>query len=370
MPSRSSARCRLARRSTSRGSTRSRPRGRTTSPRTCPGRRWSAAKSGLRGLAPRRLDEIRITLNAGREADDRAGRSRQGRLHARSSRTPAAARRLNARYGAGKPEREGRAAALLRERRWPSSTHLIFNTSRGAVLVGSPASCSELRARPPRARAPGPVQRAAGTPHRRVPARRPCRASASVRIYPLATRPRARPAARWTSAPDGGALHVRLSVLTSRFAEIVKANLRAIGIDVQIKNFGDSIFARIRAARRALRHGPRRLVRRLPASVRLPPPAGRPDHQGDDNVNWAYFDDPEYNRRLDAAMSLASPAREVALGRLADDVARTAAPWPASRTTGATTSSRPGSAASAGTPSPAWTLAASASGQARRSAAP
>ena len=47
------------------------------------------------------------------------------------------------------------------------------------------------------------------------------------------------------------------------------------------------------------------------------------------NSNLAYFRDPGYNRRLDSAMGLRSPAREVALGRLAVDVARTAAPWAA-----------------------------------------
>ncbi len=49
----------------------------------------------------------------------------------------------------------------------------------------------------------------------------------------------------------------------------------------------------------------------------------------DGNVNQAYFDDPGYNRRLDAAMRLPSPAREIALGRLDVHVARTAAPWAA-----------------------------------------
>ena len=127
------------------------------------------------------------------------------------------------------------------------------------------------------------------------------------------------------SAPDGRALHVRLPYHV-RFAEIVKANLSAIGIDVQIKNHGDSHLGPSRAAGRALRHGLGRLARRLPAPVRLPPAARRQDDPGERERDLTYFDDPGYNRRLDAAMGLASPAREVALGRLAVDVARTAAP--------------------------------------------
>jgi hypothetical protein len=47
------------------------------------------------------------------------------------------------------------------------------------------------------------------------------------------------------------------------------------------------------------------------------------------NVNLAYFDQPGYNRRLDAAAALPPPARELALGRLDARVARTDAPWAA-----------------------------------------
>jgi ABC-type oligopeptide transport system substrate-binding subunit len=47
------------------------------------------------------------------------------------------------------------------------------------------------------------------------------------------------------------------------------------------------------------------------------------------NLNLAYFDQPAYNRSLDAAAALPSPARELALGRLDARVARTAAPWAA-----------------------------------------
>jgi hypothetical protein len=49
--------------------------------------------------------------------------------------------------------------------------------------------------------------------------------------------------------------------------------------------------------------------------------------QEEGNLDVAYFDDPAYNRRLDAAASLPSPARELALGKLDVELARTAAPW-------------------------------------------
>jgi len=114
-----------------------------------------------------------------------------------------------------------------------------------------------------------------------------------------------------------------------RFAEIVRMNLRRIGIDVEIKTFGDSYFVRI-----FRRDEPYDLAMDGWASD-YPDPVdvlglldGRTIRE-DGNVNIARFDDPAYNRRLDAAASLPSPARELALGRLDVDTARAAAPWAA-----------------------------------------
>jgi ABC-type transport system substrate-binding protein len=114
-----------------------------------------------------------------------------------------------------------------------------------------------------------------------------------------------------------------------RFAEILKANLRAIGMEVEIRNLGDSHWTRIQR-------------RDEPFDMALigwlgdyPDPAdvlnqldGR-TIRDDGNFNSAYFDDPAYNRRLDAAIGIPSPGRELALGKLDVDVARTAAPWAA-----------------------------------------
>ncbi len=114
-----------------------------------------------------------------------------------------------------------------------------------------------------------------------------------------------------------------------RFAEIVKLNLRKIGIDVEIKNFGDSYFQRI-----FRRDEPYDLAMDGWASD-YPDPIdvlglldGRTIRE-DGNVNLARFDDPAFNRRLDAAENLPSPDRELALGRLDVDTAREAAPWAA-----------------------------------------
>ena len=92
-----------------------------------------------------------------------------------------------------------------------------------------------------------------------------------------------------------------------RLAEIVKANLRRIGIDVQVKEVGQSIFSRI-----TRRGEPFDLALTAWASDFLDPMDilgqldGRtigPEH----NANMAYFNDPDFNRRLDAAEQAALP---------------------------------------------------------------
>lgn len=45
------------------------------------------------------------------------------------------------------------------------------------------------------------------------------------------------------------------------------------------------------------------------------------------NVNFSYFDEPAYNRKLEAAARLTAPARYRAYGALAVDIAKNAAPW-------------------------------------------
>lgn len=45
------------------------------------------------------------------------------------------------------------------------------------------------------------------------------------------------------------------------------------------------------------------------------------------NVNYSYFDDPRYNRRLEAAARLEGPRRYQAYARLDVELARDAAPW-------------------------------------------
>jgi peptide/nickel transport system substrate-binding protein len=114
-----------------------------------------------------------------------------------------------------------------------------------------------------------------------------------------------------------------------RFAGIVKANLRAIGIDVQIKTLSNG------AVPRASRKGEPFDMALSQWFADYPDPVnflslldGRTIGP-EGNVNLAYFDQAGYNRSLDAAARLDPPARDLALGRLDARVARTAAPWAA-----------------------------------------
>jgi YVTN family beta-propeller protein len=278
-----------------------------------------------RGPRPRRPDRIRITLDTGRAGT--LARVESGAAdYAAFGVLPSRASQLEKRYGAG-----SRAANSGRQQYFvhasPILDQLVFNTSR------PPFSSARLR----RAVNYAIDRRAlAGqgiftdlptrpTDHYLPPG---IPGSRDARIYPfkpdLAT-------ARELAGPKRrkAVLYAFSEPASLRLAEIVKANLGRIGIDVQIKAVGQSIFSRI-----TRRGEPFDLALTAWASDFLDPMDilaqldGRTIRAAN-NTNLAYFNDPEFNRRLDAANKLPSPARELALGRLATSVARTAAPWAA-----------------------------------------
>jgi ABC-type oligopeptide transport system substrate-binding subunit len=106
-------------------------------------------------------------------------------------------------------------------------------------------------------------------------------------------------------------------------------NLRAIGIDVEVKNFGDNTFGLIQRRDEPYDMAVVGWISDYPDPVDVLNQLDGRTITEDGNFNTAHFDDTAYNRRLDAAKGLPSPARENALGRLDVDVARTAAPWAA-----------------------------------------
>jgi ABC-type oligopeptide transport system substrate-binding subunit len=245
--------------------------------------------------------------------------------YAASVTIPTSARRLEERYGPGSAAaKEGRQRYFVNTA--PQTTHLAFNTSR------PPFSSARLRravnyAIDRRALSrPSPFTGLPAVPtDQYLPPSMP--GFRDARLYP-STPDLAK--ARRLAGPERR--RVTLYALSDpshvRFAEIVKANLRRIGIDVQIKASGS---AYIQVGRQGepfdlVLNGwvadypdPMTFLRLLDGRIIRP----------DNNLNLAYFDDPSFNRRLDAADALPSPARELALGRLDTQVARRAAPWAA-----------------------------------------
>jgi YVTN family beta-propeller protein len=277
------------------------------------------------GPRPQRPDEIRITLAAGQAKS--VARVEAGDVDlAPIWGHPSTARRLQARFGAGSP-----AAKAGRQRLFATEhlqlDQLIFNTSR------APFSSARLRRavnyaldRRALARQGLYTELPSSPTDQYIPPGMP--GFRDARIYPFepdlgkARRLAGGERHRVVLYTQGGPTHLR-------FAEIVKANLRAIGIDVEIRVVGVSIYPRIATRGEpfdmalvgwvADHPDPYDFLRQLDGRTITP----------ENNSNQAYFDDSDYNRRLDAALRLRSPAREIALGRLDVHVARTLAPWAA-----------------------------------------
>jgi ABC-type transport system substrate-binding protein/DNA-binding SARP family transcriptional activator/DNA-binding beta-propeller fold protein YncE len=278
-----------------------------------------------RGFRPHRPDEIRIAVSAGQAGS--VARVEAGEIDWTpiwsNART---VRRLRARYGPGSPAAQAGGQRLFGTEELQLD-QLIFNTSR------APFSSARLR----RAVNYALDRRALARQglYTNLPA-------SPTDQYLPPTMPGFRDAPIYPFEPDlakarelaGGERH-RVVLYTEstpthlRYAEIVKANLRAIGIEVEIRGLGVSVYPRV--ARRAEPFDlalvgwvadvpdPYDFLRQLDGRTIRP----------DGNLNQAYFDDSDFNRRLDAALELSSPGRENALGRLDVHVARTAAPWAA-----------------------------------------
>jgi ABC-type oligopeptide transport system substrate-binding subunit len=113
-----------------------------------------------------------------------------------------------------------------------------------------------------------------------------------------------------------------------KHAQIIKENLAAIGIDVEINSFPYAVYA----AKLATRGEPWDLAVDS-HSVEYMDPSQYLDLMLDgrtirptENTNRAYFDSPQYEARMDQAGRLSVNARYDAYGKLAVDIARNAAP--------------------------------------------
>ena len=278
-----------------------------------------------RGPRPQRPDQVRITVGAGQA--DTIARIESGEVdYAPEISNPRNARRLNSRYGA-----TSAAARAGRQRYFVTPAlqlaHLLFNTSRG------PFVSARLRRAVNYAidrRALSREGLFTGVPARPTDQYLPPGMSGyrEAEIYPLT--PDIEKARELAGNMRRSIVLYALSDSTHlRFAKIVKANLRRIGMDVQIRALGQSLYLRLERRGEPFDIAldgwqsdypdPLDFLHRLDSRTLGP----------DANVNLAYFNDPDYDRKLDAADGLGSPARELALGRLDVEVARAKAPWAA-----------------------------------------
>jgi ABC-type oligopeptide transport system substrate-binding subunit len=107
-----------------------------------------------------------------------------------------------------------------------------------------------------------------------------------------------------------------------RLGQIVKSNLAAIGIDVQVKAFPlDALFARTAAKGEPFDLSWNEWVADYPDPFNF---LNFPLVQGS---FFQTFDDPAFRRKLAAAATLAGPARYLAYGKLDADLAQNGAPW-------------------------------------------
>jgi ABC-type oligopeptide transport system substrate-binding subunit len=205
-------------------------------------------------------------------------------------------------------------------------THIVFNTSRG-VFTSARLRRAVNYALDRRALSRvGPFTALPGNPtDQYLPP--PMPGYREARIYPLT--PDLRRARELAGTKRRSVvLYVLNDPANLRFAEIVKANLRRIGIDVEI-SASQSHFERIGRRGEPFDMAVNGWQSDYPDPLDFLNLLDGRTIGASGNLNSSYFDDPRYERRLDAAARLASPARELALGRLADDIARTAAPWAA-----------------------------------------
>jgi len=286
------------------------------------------------GDRPHRLDQIVFTIGV----DPVRAVERIGADTATTPPTEFRPRLLpgSRRSTTGKQGGEGGTAALLRQRgeRPASPAH---EHEQAALLRRATAAGGQLCDRSPRARRPGktvpreqPVQR--GGADGPVPAASTPGAT-SRRLYPTRGPDRRRAKELAGRLQATAVLYIANLPLWRQEAEIVRRDLKPLGIDVQVKEFavGD-FFTRISR--------PGEPFDLAVSGYFFPPDPGVGLEMFDGatigsqtSANYSYFDDPAFNRRFKAAKKLSGAERYRASGRLAFELARDAAPAAAIGTT-------------------------------------
>jgi ABC-type oligopeptide transport system substrate-binding subunit len=301
--------------------------------------RWTRAQEILikenpnyTGDRPHHFDEIHYTIGLPLETIKlriETGEADLGDI------PPAAHAELGPRFGPGSPP------ALAGRQRYffypaPTVLYLAMNHDRSLFGSGGPRGNVNLKKAVNYAidRTAMMAQRGAyaGEPtDQHVP--RGIRGFRDVAIYP--SRPdvaRARELAGWAPGDPmrNGVLYCAQTAPAPQICQTVQTNLREIGLDMDIKLFPRAVqfesagrrgepFDMTLESWHMEYYDPYDFLVLLDGS-RLKPA---------NNVNFAYFNDPEYNQRINAANLLAGDDRADAFGALDIDIAENAAPWAA-----------------------------------------
>jgi ABC-type oligopeptide transport system substrate-binding subunit len=111
-------------------------------------------------------------------------------------------------------------------------------------------------------------------------------------------------------------------------AQLVQANLKAIGIDVEIKQFPRNVqFAKEGNQGEPFDIADEGWIADYPDPYDFINKLldGR-TIQKTNNVNFSYFNSPEYNKKMDEAQATTGDARDAAYAKLDEDIVRNAAP--------------------------------------------
>ena len=149
------------------------------------------------------------------------------------------------------------------------------------------------------------------------------------RIYPLEAPnvARARGLARGNTRSGKAILYAPANPLGAAQAQIVRQDLKRIGITVAIKQFPPTLyFSKLAGARDGFDIAWNGWLANLPDPDLLNDLFAGISIGNSAAGNYSYFDSPAYNKRLDAASRLTGSARYRAYGKLDVDLARDAAP--------------------------------------------
>jgi len=150
-----------------------------------------------------------------------------------------------------------------------------------------------------------------------------------VRVYPYS--PHLKEARRLARGRGGHAVMYTCSDTQCRqLAQVIQANLKAIGIDVEVKAFPFGVlFGRLSSRGEPFDIGLSGWIADYPDPDDFINLVSGATITSTNNSNFSYFDDPAYNAKFAAAERLSGPKRYLAYAKLDAELTRDAAPYAA-----------------------------------------